>query len=204
MKTLPHLLASAFFAFALFVTFAVFSGCSHLPPDWRARLPSLPTRPAPEPPDAGHPAPDLPPAPPATSDFPPGTRFLHADVSAWPVTATLTASVDARTIHLRYDKANTWPVLRQRAQNGGPLVGNVWALIRYEGQYYAVAWDWMRQGQESKARSAFRGTGGHMPAPLHTFTPRSGETYHFFVTTAARGTERSGNQRSNLSPVTWP
>jgi hypothetical protein len=148
--------------------------------------------------------PDAPEQPPTSDEFPAGTRWLHTDISGWPITTTLTASIEGGSIHLRYDKAGTWPVLNLRAGNGGPLVGNVWALIRHEGRYYAVAWDWMRQGQQSKGRSLFRGSDGHMPAPLHNFTPRSGETYHFFVSTAARGTERSTNERSNLSRVVWP
>ncbi len=170
------------------LTMLTLSGCATIGRIIDA-LPEIPERPKPEQP---------------ANEFPDGTRWLHADVSGWPVTATLNASVDARTIHLRYDKANTWPVLRQRAQNGGPLVGNVWAVIQHDGQWYAVAWDWMRQGQQSKGRSSFRGSGGHMPGPLSNFTPRSGEVYYFFVSTAARGAERSSNERSNLSQVVWP
>ena len=136
--------------------------------------------------------------------FPAGTRWLHADASGWAQTATLTASVSGSTIHLRYDKARAWPVLRQRAQDGGPLVGNCWALIQRDEQWYAVAWDWMRQGQQSKGVGSFRGSGGHMPVPLSDFRPVRGARYGFFVTTAARGQERSGNERSNVSWVDWP
>ena len=133
-----------------------------------------------------------------------GVTWLHADVSGWKQTATLNAFISGGSIMLRYDKANTWPILRQRAKDGGPLVGNVWAIIPHEGKRYAVAWDWMRLGQQDKGIASFRGSDDHMPRPLHDFRPRSGDTYGFFVSTAARGAERSGDERSNISEVTWP
>ncbi len=135
--------------------------------------------------------------------FPAGVRWLHADVSGWRETAALSASRSGGSILLRYDKASAWPVLRQRASDGGPLVGNCWALIERNGTWYAVAWDWMRQGQQSKAVTSFRGSDGHMPSPLSDFRPEAGARYGFFVSTAARGSERSGNERSNVSWVTW-
>ena len=140
---------------------------------------------------------------PEPDGFPAGTNFLHADITNWKQTATLNASVSGGLIRLAYDKANSWPVLNQRAQNGGPLVGNCWALIEQDGQWYATTWDWMREGQQSKSVNSFRGSDGHMPAPLQNFRPQSGERYGFIVSTAARGAERSGNERSNISWVTW-
>jgi uncharacterized protein YceK len=169
---------------------AALSGCATIR-DWWDNLPTDPTVPT---------EPGQPPA----GDFPAGTRWLHADASGWAQTATLSASVSGGTIHLRYDKARTWPVLRQRAQDGGPLVGNCWALIEQGGVWYAVAWDWMRQGQQSKGAGSFKGADGHMPGPLSGFTPQRGARYGFFVSTAARGPERSGNERSNIAWVVWP
>ncbi len=134
-----------------------------------------------------------------------GVIWLHADVSGWEQTATIeSVTVAGGLIRFPYDKASSWPVLRQRATDGGPLVGNVWAIIPHAGQRYAVAWDWVRLGQKSKAIRSFRGSDGHMPAPLNNFQPVSGEQYGFFVSTAARGAERSGNKRSNVITITWP
>jgi hypothetical protein len=134
-----------------------------------------------------------------------GVVWLDANVSGWPVTTQLNARVSGGSILLPYDKASSWPVARTRASNGGPLVGNVWIFVNRGGTWYAATWDWMRLGQTSKSTSAVRGTDGHIrSAPLNTFTPRSGETYGFMVSTPARSSERTINERSNVSMVVWP
>lgn len=134
-----------------------------------------------------------------------GVVWLDADVSGWSRTATLNASVSGGAIRLNYDKANVWPTARTRASDGGPLVGNCWVFVRVNGTWHAATFDWMRTGQTSKAVDSVRGTGGHIPhSPLSTWTPQSGETYGFMVTTPARSAERTINERSNVSMVTWP
>jgi len=134
-----------------------------------------------------------------------GVVWLDANVSGWPVTTQLNARVSGSSIMLPYDKASSWPIAKTRANNGGPLVGNVWIFVNRGGTWYAATWDWMRPGQTSKSTSAVRGTGGHIrSAPLNTFTPRSGETYGFMVSTPARSGERTINERSNVSMVVWP
>lgn len=134
-----------------------------------------------------------------------GVVWLDQDVSGWSRTATLNASVSGGAIQLNYDKANVWPTARTRASDGGPLVGNCWVFVNVGGTWHAATFDWMRSGQTAKAVSSVRGTGGHIPhAPLSSWTPSSGQTYGFMVTTPARGGERTINERSNVSMVTWP
>ncbi|MCC5843645.1 MAG: hypothetical protein JJU05_05275 [Verrucomicrobia bacterium] len=134
-----------------------------------------------------------------------GVVWLDANVSGWPITTQLNARVSGGSILLPYDKASSWPTARTRASNGSPLVGNVWIFVNRGGTWYAATWDWMRPGQTAKSTSAVRGTGGHIrSAPLNNFTPRSGETYGFMVSTPARSAERTINQRSNVSLVVWP
>lgn len=140
----------------------------------------------------------------APADFPPGTVFLHADISAWPVTATLSASIEPALIRLSYDKARDWPVAKTKASDGGDLVGNCHAVIEHDGTWYCVAWDWMRHGQTAKPRSSLRGSDNHMPGPLSSFSPQSGARYGFVVSTPSRGQERTANERSNISWLTWP
>ncbi len=134
-----------------------------------------------------------------------GVVWLDTDVSGWAQTTTLSAGVSGGTIRLDYDKASVWPHASTRASNGGPLVGNCWVFVNLDGTWYAATWDWMRPGQTSKAASAVRGTGGHIGrAPLNTWTPKSGETYGFMVSTVARTGDRTINERSNVTMVTWP
>ncbi len=138
------------------------------------------------------------------ADLPESVTWLHHDISAWPVTASLEASIEPALIRLSYDKARAWPVAKTKASDGGDLVGNCWVLIEQDGQWYAVAWDWMRHGQTAKPRSSLRGSDNHMPGALSSFSPQSGARYGFVVSTPARGQERTSNERSNVSWVTWP
>lgn len=130
--------------------------------------------------------------------------WLDANVSSWNQTATLNAGLSGGTIRLDYDKASVWPNAKTKASNGESLVGNCWVFVNLDGTWYAATWDWMRPGQTSKSKSAVRGTGGHIrQAPLNTWTPRAGETYGFMVSTPARSSERTINERSNVTMVTW-
>ncbi len=132
-------------------------------------------------------------------------RWLDADISGWAQTATLNARVSGSTMELKYDKARSWPIAKQRASDGGPLVGNCWILVKRDNVWYAATWDWMRHGQTSKPVGTVTGTGGHIQhAPLTTFRPVSGESYGFMVSTVVRARERTINERSNVSMVVWP
>jgi hypothetical protein len=131
--------------------------------------------------------------------------FLDDDVSGWAQTATLNAGVSGGTVSLGYDKARVWPTANTRANDGGPLNANCWVVVNINGTWYAGTFDWLRTGQTSKAASAVTGANGHIQrAPLNAWRPSSGETLGFMVSTPARGAERTINERSNISVVTWP
>ncbi len=131
--------------------------------------------------------------------------WLDTDISGWPITTQLNASVSGGSMLLPYDKARVWPTAKTRASNGGPLNGNAWIVVNVGGTWYAATWEWLRTGQTSKPISAVTGGGGHIPkAPLNAFRPRSGETYGFMVSTPARTGDRTINERSNVSLVVWP
>jgi len=135
----------------------------------------------------------------------PGVVWLDTDISGWSQTAVLHAGVSGGTLRLSYDKASVWPTTATRASDGGPLNGNCWVIVNLDGTWYAATFDWMRTGQTSKSTAAVRGTDGHIrQSPLNSWTPRSGETYGFMVSTPARTGERTVNQRSNVSMVQWP
>ena len=83
------------------------------------------------------------PSPALEPEFPQGTIFLHADVSAWKRTATLSVTVNKSQIALNYDKAGVWPGV-----NG--LNANPWVIVRFRGKDYAATWEWLRTGQTVK------------------------------------------------------
>ena len=136
---------------------------------------------------------------PPTGDIPAGTRFLHSDVSAWPVTASLSAGVSGGTIHMPYDKATAWP-----AVDG--LNANPWAIVNLDGQWYAATFEWLRHGQTSKPVGVLNGSkGDHFKvAPLSGWRPRGGERFGLMVSGLARSAERNVRERSNVSWVVWP
>ena len=67
-------------------------------------------------------------------------HWLHTNVSSWPVTSSLHASVGS-TISFPYSKANVWP-----AVDG--VNANPWVIVKWtDGKWYAATFEWLRKGQ---------------------------------------------------------
>lgn len=140
---------------------------------------------------------DSPPAPPPASGD--STTFdlsqvkwLHHDVSGWPVTTALDASVSkAGVVTLRYDKANSWP-----AVDG--VNANPWVVVKWtDGKWYAATWEWLRQGQTSKSMKG-KSWGGHIKvSPLSKWEPKSGEAVYMMVSGLARSGTRAEGIRAD-------
>ncbi|MGD9782368.1 MAG: hypothetical protein AB7V14_09485 [Kiritimatiellia bacterium] len=127
-------------------------------------------------------------------------QWLHTDVSAWPVTASLSASVGSSTINMPYDKAKVWP-----AVDG--VNANPWVIVKWtDGQWYAATFEWFRYGQTSKPKGVLDGSkGDHIKKPpLSSWRPSSGERFGIMVSGLARTETRNVKERSNVSMVTWP
>ena len=128
--------------------------------------------------------------------------WLHSDISGWPETNTLSAvTVSDDTICLENDGVHEWP--GEYLGGDTAVVGNPWIILEHEGVWYAATWEWLRPGQECKARYAVNGDHIKIP-PLDTWSPTSGETYWFMVSGLARFSERNVEARTNLVPVVWP
>ena len=125
-------------------------------------------------------------------------KFLHTDVSSWPVTASLNASVGG-TINMPYSKAKVWPSV-------DGVNANPWVFVNLNGQWYAATFEWLRQGQTSKPKGVLDGSmGDHIKVPpLNRWRPRSGERIGLMVSGLARTKMRNVQERSNVSMVTWP
>lgn len=131
--------------------------------------------------------------------------FLDANVSAWPVTATLKVFFQGGQIVLDSDKANTWPAASLRAKDGSPMNANAWIIADIGGRPLAATWEWMKVGQKDKNKSAVTTNDGHISArEFGSFKPVSGQSYGFMVSTPARGGVRTINERSNIITVVWP
>jgi hypothetical protein len=134
-------------------------------------------------------------------------KWLDFDISGWPETAILSASVSGGSVNLNYDKSNSWPASSIEARGGGKMNANAWVIVNLDGQWYGATWEWLRVGQTVKAASSVTSKDGHIGHPLFKgWSPKSGESYGFLVSTPARwGTQGSTiNERSNISMVAWP
>jgi len=140
-------------------------------------------------------------APEATEgEFPEGVKWLHPDVSAWPVTSDLSVSVGASRITLDYDKANVWPA---REEAGATVNANPWVVAEINGKWYAGTWEWMRFGQTVKNRVI---NGGHVKrSPMDgDWEPERGQRIGIFVSGLIRGRTRNVSERTELFWVEWP
>ena len=126
-------------------------------------------------------------------------HWLHTDVSGWPVTASLSASVGG-TINMPYSKARVWP-----AVDG--VNANPWVIVKWtDGRWYAATFEWLRFGQTSKPVGVLDGSrGDHIKKPpLSNWRPHSGERFGIMVSGLARDGTRNVLERSNVVMVTWP
>jgi len=129
------------------------------------------------------------------NDIPDGTIWLHHDVSSWPITTTLNASIGGSSVKLAYDKSRVWPGRNTTA--GDNLNANPWVFVQHGGTWYAATWEWLRYGQTSKGRYALNGD--HIKrAPLNNWTPSKGERIGLMVSGLARHVERNVQERSNI------
>jgi hypothetical protein len=128
-------------------------------------------------------------------------KWLHTNVSKWPVTAKLkSVKLSKDSITLDYDKSNVW---KPTQAVGVTVVANPWIFVKQGDTWYAATFEWMRPGQITKGLKAVKGDHIKM-SPLQNFTPKTGETYYFMVSGLARFKERSNEERSNLVKIIWP
>jgi hypothetical protein len=128
-------------------------------------------------------------------------EWLHADVSRWSVTSKISEiTIDTDTICIYHSKSGRWPVV-----GGGE--GNPWVFAQIGGKWYAATYEYLRPGQTCKhiERRGEWGIGPHTKRePLESWVPRKGEKVGFMVSTFARDSTRTSNERSNIVMVDWP
>ncbi len=131
--------------------------------------------------------------------MPGSIKWLHTDVSSWPQTASLSASVGGGTISMPYTKSRVWS-----AVDG--VNANPWVIVNLNGQWYAATFEYFRFGQTSKPKGVLDGSlGDHIKvSPLNGWRPRSGERFGLMVSGLARAQQRNVRERSNIVMVTWP
>jgi hypothetical protein len=139
--------------------------------------------------------------------------WLHADISGWAQTSTVTnVQISSRDICVEHTMAGKWPVW---VDDGTAAEGNPWIFANIGGRWYGATYEWLRPGQTCKgspphwitADNIGLYTRGHaQPAvhPMITWVPQSGETVGFAMATRSRDSGRTSNERTNVVLVTWP
>lgn len=143
-------------------------------------------------------------------------HWLDEDIASWPQGSHLEEVVwrsddhGGTVVSFRHSASPRWPVLPSDLAKGLEKTGanaNLWLVARVDGRWLGGTIEWVRieKGLTRKdeftadnlgaytERSAFRG-----------WRPQSGETLYVLVSTPARLSERTINERSNLVAVQWP
>jgi hypothetical protein len=147
------------------------------------------------------------PQPKPIEEFPENTIWLNHDISNWPATATIReVIINEREIRFPYTHANKWPAHPAvKSKDGGDINGNVWLIAQPDGiNWYAVTWEWLRVGQQSKPQAAFNNDHVKRREFNEWFPPKSGEKIGFMVSGFARDHNRTIEERSNIIWTTWP
>lgn len=129
-------------------------------------------------------------------------NWLHTDVSSWPVTSKITdVEIGSSTISIDHTKAGEWPEMKY---GDIQVEGNPWVFVNRNGQWYGATYDWLRPGQTEKQVSADDIGENARQEPIASWEPQPGELVGFMVSTPARDSSRTSNERSNVVLTHWP
>jgi hypothetical protein len=128
--------------------------------------------------------------------------FLHADIREWARTSHLTkVSFSDAKLCLEHSKKGQWPTHTE--PDGDVLEGNPWVFARVGGKWFGATYEWLKVGQTCKGINAAN-IGPHIKRdPLAGWTPQPGELIGFCVSTFARDSKRSSNERTNVVLARW-
>ena len=134
-------------------------------------------------------------------------NWLHTNVASWPVTHNLTVNLGGGTICMEWGGTATWPTATIRHTDGTRDIkvnANPWVFVWRNGAWYGGTWEWMTPNGNCKPMRVVEG--GHIKRPpLTNWTPASGETLYFMVSSLARAGNLNNYQaRTNVVRVVWP
>ena len=134
-------------------------------------------------------------------------NWLHTNVASWPVTHNLTVNLGGGTICMEWGGTATWPTATIRHTDGTRNIkvnANPWVFVYRNGAWYGGTWEWMTPNGNCKPMRVVEG--GHIKRPpLTNWTPTSGETLYFMVSSLARAGNLNNYQaRTNVVRVVWP
>jgi hypothetical protein len=134
-------------------------------------------------------------------------NWLHTNVSSWPVTHNLTVDIGSGVICMNFGGTTAWPSAQIDHTSGAYKINvnaNPWVFVFKNGQWYGGTWEWMTPNGNCKPMASVAGDHIKQP-PLADWSPRSGETLYFMVSSIARGANLNNYQaRTDAVKVIWP
>ncbi len=130
--------------------------------------------------------------------------FLHADVSGWPVSNTLSVELGGGVICMNVPGRENWPTVEIPHHSGTKMVdvnANSWIFAYHYGAWYGSTWEWWGPTSTCKPSHEMY---PRKQSPLNTWYPESGEVFYVMMSGLARGQERNINQRTNIVKIVWP
>ena len=135
-------------------------------------------------------------------------KWLHTNVSGWPVTSSLRVSISNGNICFSFADASIWPTTTIRHTSGTRDIevnANPWVFAYESGQWIGGTFEWMTP--TGTCKPTYTVAGDHVKrAPLNgTWAPSSGDTLYFMVSALARFPSITNTQaRTDVVKVTWP
>lgn len=134
--------------------------------------------------------------------------WIDPNISSWPVTASVTANVSGSLLVINDTKRGVWPVRFHTILGNSCCNRSLWIFVKYNGQWYASTFEYMRFNQVNKAAEAVNGQQIKRPPFFGGGTrwePADGEVYGFMTSGMARGDLLNNNvqERSNISLYRW-
>ncbi len=136
-------------------------------------------------------------------------KFVHQNISSWPVTSNLEVIVSGSSLTLEYDKKNVWPNRSNSLCQG--CNANPWVIAKFGDQWWAGTYEWFRTGQTTKDWTKVL-EGGHIKGgpfgySRSTWQPKNGEIYGFMVSGFARFPSSTvpfnAQERTNIQLYKW-
>jgi len=129
-------------------------------------------------------------------------------VANFPVTATVTANVRGSALEIQDTKRSVWPRRFHTILGNSCCNRSLWIFIKFEDQWYAATFEFMRFGQIIKSAEAVNGGQIRRPPfsrPGFVWRPAEGEVYGFMTSGMARFDLVNLNvrERSNVALYRW-
>ena len=134
--------------------------------------------------------------------------WIDPDISTWSQTAEITADVRGSLLNITDTKASVWPQQFHSVLQNACCNRSLWVFIKYNDQWFASTFEYMRFGQVSKSAEAVNG-GQIKRAPFlqtgRLWEPAEGEVYGFMTSGMARFDLNNNNvrERSNVALYRW-